>query len=99
SDGTAAMEAMKTFRPEIVLCDIGLPGGMDGYAVAAAIRNHGAHGSPYLIAVTGYGMPADKTRALEAGFDHFFVKGGQPRALLDLIDQLPPRSGATSQPS
>ena len=96
SDGKAAMEAMQTFRPEIVLCDIGLPGGMDGYAVAAAIRNHGAHGSPYLIAVTGYGMPADKTRALEAGFDHFFVKGGQPRALLDLIDQLPPRSAATS---
>jgi len=48
------------------------------------------------VAVTGYGMPADKAHALAAGFDHFFVKGGDPRALLDLIDQLPRRSGAAS---
>ena len=91
SDGPSALEAMQTFHPEVVLCDIGLPGGMDGYAVAAAIKADGKSGAPYLVAVTGYGMQADKVRAVEAGFDRFFVKGGNPRALLELIDDLPRR--------
>jgi CheY-like chemotaxis protein len=64
---------------------------MDGYGVATAIRGDSIYGSPYLIAVTGYGMPADKARAMEVGFDRFFVKGGHPRALLDLIGGLPPK--------
>ncbi|HET7378695.1 MAG TPA: response regulator, partial [Gaiellales bacterium] len=88
-EGRTALETMRTFHPDVVLCDIGLPGGMDGYAVARAIRTDSAGGSPYLIAVTGYGMPADKVQAQEAGFDQFFVKGRDPRALLDLIDQMP----------
>ena len=88
-EGRTALETMRTFHPEVVLCDIGLPGGMDGYAVAQAIRADGASGSPYLIAVTGYGMPTAKAHAQEAGFDQFFVKGRDPRILLDLIDQLP----------
>ncbi|HET7249541.1 MAG TPA: PAS domain S-box protein [Gemmatimonadales bacterium] len=88
-EGRTALETMRTFHPDVVLCDIGLPGGMDGYAVARAIRGDSAGGAPYLIAVTGYGMPADKVQAQEAGFDQFFVKGRDPRALLDLIDQMP----------
>jgi two-component system, chemotaxis family, CheB/CheR fusion protein len=96
SDGKAALEAMQNSHPDVVLCDIGLPGGMDGHAVATAIRADGKYGAPHLVAVTGYGMPADRARALAAGFDRFFVKGGDPRALLDLIDQLPLQSGASS---
>lgn len=90
-DGATALQTMRTFHPQVVLCDIGLPGGMDGYAVAEAIRADHASGDPYLIAVTGYGMPADKARAEEAGFDQFFVKGRDPRVLFDLIDRMPRR--------
>ena len=95
SDGQSALATVPTFHPEVVLCDIGLPGAMDGYGIAEAIRHNGAAGNPYLIAVTGYGMPADKARAMEAGFDHFVVKGGPPRALLDLVDGLAPRPSSS----
>ena len=89
ADGRAALALARTFRPEIVLCDIGLPGELDGYAVAAAIRADQASASPYLIAVTGYAMPADKARAVETGFDRHIVKGGDPRELLSVIAELP----------
>jgi two-component system, chemotaxis family, CheB/CheR fusion protein len=95
SDGQSALATVPTFQPEVVLCDIGLPGAMDGYGIAEAIRHDHTAGNPYLIAVTGYGMPADKARAVEAGFDHFVVKGGPPRALLDLVDGLAPRPSSS----
>jgi len=95
SDGQSALATVPTFQPEVVLCDIGLPGAMDGYGIAEAIRHDHAAGNPYLIAVTGYGMPSDKARAVEAGFDHFVVKGGPPRALLDLVDGLAPRPSSS----
>jgi CheY-like chemotaxis protein len=56
-----------------VLCDIGLPG-MDGYAVADALRQSPETVTARLIAVTGYGREADKRRALESGFDLHLVK-------------------------
>lgn len=90
-DGEAALETARAFRPAVVLCDIGLPGGMDGYAVAAAIRGDAAYGSPYLIAVTGYGMPEEKARAREVGFDQHLTKGEDPRVLMRLVADLPPR--------
>lgn len=88
-DGPAAMATAERFRPEVVLCDIALPGGMDGYQVAAALRGDHAAGPPYLIAVTGYGSAEDRARALEAGFDHHFTKAGDPQLLTKLIADLP----------
>jgi two-component system, sensor histidine kinase len=55
-----------------VLIDIGLPG-MDGYAVAAALRQNGLAGAS-LVAVTGYGRKDDISRSRQAGFDHHLVK-------------------------
>jgi CheY-like chemotaxis protein len=91
-DGKTGLAKARTLRPEVILCDIGLPIGMDGYAVAAAIRRDpDAYGSPYLVAVTGYGQPGDKARALEAGFDQHLTKGERPRALTTLLANLPSR--------
>jgi two-component system CheB/CheR fusion protein len=72
SDGPTALAAAATVAPELVLIDIGLPG-MDGYALAAALRSAG-HGLAALIAVTGYGRDEDMKRSSEAGFDHHLVK-------------------------
>jgi two-component system CheB/CheR fusion protein len=67
-DGRIGVERARAFHPDVVLCDIGLPG-MDGYAVARAIRADPSVSSAYLVAVTGYASPEDARRAAGAGFD------------------------------
>jgi two-component system CheB/CheR fusion protein len=63
----------RELKPEVVLCDIGLPE-MDGYAVARAFRADEALRATYLVAVTGYALPEDVARAKEAGFDQHLAK-------------------------
>jgi CheY-like chemotaxis protein len=89
--GSAALERMRAFLPEVVLCDIGLPGGMDGHAVAEAIRSSPDHGSPHLIALTGFGQIEDRERTRAAGFDRHLAKPADPEALLRLLNELPRR--------
>jgi signal transduction histidine kinase/DNA-binding response OmpR family regulator len=72
--GVAGMERAREFRPEVVLCDIGLPGGMDGYAVARAMRQDPELAPAFLIASTGYGQAEDQRRCREAGFDAHLTK-------------------------
>ncbi|HEY3568090.1 MAG TPA: CheR family methyltransferase [Thermoanaerobaculia bacterium] len=73
-DGASGVEKARSFRPDVVLCDIGLPGGLDGYGVARAFRSDPALKSAFLIALTGYGQEEDRRRALEAGFDAHLTK-------------------------
>ena len=73
SSGTAALEAVRTFRPEAMLLDIGLPT-MDGYEVARRLRSDPDNAATRLIALTGYGQQADRQRSYAAGFEHHLVK-------------------------
>jgi PAS domain S-box-containing protein len=82
--GQAGIEVAKRVRPDAVLCDIGLPG-MDGYAVAVALRGNPETSGTRLIAVTGYGHDDDRRRALAAGFDEHLTKPVDPQALLDRL--------------
>ena len=68
----------------MVVCDIGLPG-MNGYEFAARLRALAEGAMPLMIALTGYGTPEDRARALAAGFDHHLVKPVEPDHLLRLI--------------
>jgi CheY-like chemotaxis protein len=72
-DGPAALRLGESFRPQVVLLDIGLPG-MDGYEVARELRRRPGTREALVIAVSGYGSEADRRRALEAGFDHHLTK-------------------------
>jgi CheY-like chemotaxis protein len=72
-DGKTGIEVARRFRPEVVLCDIGLPG-FDGYAVSRTLRLEPELKEAYLIAVTGYGQEEDQLRAREAGFDAHLTK-------------------------
>jgi PAS domain S-box-containing protein len=72
-DGASAIAVAKTFRPEIVLLDIGMPG-MSGYEVARTFVSTASEIKPMLVAITGWGQEADKVRAAEAGFRHHFIK-------------------------
>jgi signal transduction histidine kinase/DNA-binding response OmpR family regulator len=83
-DGPAALEAAETFRPEIVLLDIGLPG-MDGYKVARRLRERPAGQNILLVALTGYGQEEDRRRSREAGFDHHLVKPVDHKVLKSLF--------------
>jgi signal transduction histidine kinase len=76
-DGVRAAEAR---RPEVIICDIGLPG-MDGYRVAETLRGNPATASARLIALTGYGRDEDRRRARAAGFDEHLTKPADPAAL------------------
>lgn len=72
-DGTSGLAALTTFRPEIVLLDVGLPD-MDGYEVARRARESDAGRDVTLIGITGYGLPSDRVQSSEAGFDHHLTK-------------------------
>ncbi len=73
NDGPSGLQAALTFRPDIGLIDLGLPG-FDGSALARSIRAHDQCKQIYLVALTGYGRAEDRLRSKEAGFDELVVK-------------------------
>jgi CheY-like chemotaxis protein len=75
------IEAARKHEPHIVLCDIGLPD-CDGYVVGSVLRQSGHSAAALLIAVTGYGEPQHRLRALAAGFDQHLVKPVDLKVLL-----------------
>ncbi len=79
-----ALEKATAARPQIVLCDIGLPG-MDGYKLVPALRKKLAGTPVVFAAVTGYATRDDQERALAAGFDSFLVKPLEPQTLTRLL--------------
>ena len=72
--GHTALETAREFHPELVLCDIGLADGMDGYVVAERFRGDPTFASTFLVALTGYGREEDQKRASDAGFDLHLTK-------------------------
>jgi CheY-like chemotaxis protein len=90
-DGPTALEAAGSFRPELVLCDLGLPGGMSGYDVARALRQSPETASTSLIALSGYGRDEDRRRSHEAGFDLHLTKPVDFARLRQILAS-PPRS-------
>ncbi|MGC1950985.1 MAG: response regulator, partial [Gammaproteobacteria bacterium] len=70
-DGPAALEVVRSFQPDVMLLDIGLPA-MDGYEVARRLREENPDKSIFLIALTGYGKETDHLR--ESGFDRHLIK-------------------------
>jgi len=79
----------ETTRPEVVICDIGLPD-LDGYRVAEALRDAPETAAARLVALTGYGDDESIRRAREAGFDHHLTKPVNPQELRDLLAQAGP---------
>jgi len=88
-NGPAGIEVARRFRPEVVLCDIGLPGNMSGYDVAHALRREISPGPAFMVALTGYGQEDDLRKAHEAGFDFHMIKPADPKELEQLLASLP----------
>jgi CheY-like chemotaxis protein len=97
--GPAAIEGARRFQPELIVCDIGLPG-MDGYQVARALRDDPLTAMAGFIALTGYGQEEDQERGREAGFDAHLTKPVDFNELLRLLEQmLSERQGVGVDPS
>jgi signal transduction histidine kinase len=86
-DGASGVALVKKLAPDLVLCDLGLPGEMDGLAVARQLSTLGQR--PYLVALTGYGTPEDRQRALDAGFDLHLTKPVAITVLETIVADLP----------
>ena len=83
-DGKVGFELIRDTHPQLVVCDIGLPG-MDGYEIITRLRETVKGPLPHMIALTGYGQPEDRARGLAAGFDHHLTKPVDVEELLRLI--------------
>jgi len=87
NDGPAALAEMESFRPDVVLLDIGMPG-MDGNEVARRIRQRPDFAATRLVALTGWGQDEDRRRTQESGFDHHLTKPVDIAALQALLARL-----------
>jgi CheY-like chemotaxis protein len=86
--GPDGVRAAEEWEPDVVLCDIGLPG-LDGYGVAIALREHPGTSKARLIAITAYGSEEARRRSREVGFEQHFVKPVDPEHLLQLLAASP----------
>jgi CheY-like chemotaxis protein len=87
--GPAGVAAAATFRPDAVVSDLGLPG-MDGFAVARALRANPATAGILLVAISGYAGEEDRRRSRDAGFDAHLQKPADPEALQRLLATVRP---------
>jgi signal transduction histidine kinase/CheY-like chemotaxis protein len=93
-DGHAAVAAVRARQPELAVLDIGMPG-LNGYAVARRLKSDPATAGVRLVAVTGWGQPADRQAAADAGFDHHLVKPVSSEAIVALLGT----PGASPEPA
>ncbi|HEX2199163.1 MAG TPA: ATP-binding protein, partial [Burkholderiales bacterium] len=84
-DGAAAFAAAGEFQPQIAFLDIGLPK-LNGFDLARRLRGLPATADTILVAVTGWGQPADRQKAKEAGFDDYLVKPVEVEKIKTLLE-------------
>lgn len=94
-DGVEALAAAEELRPEVILCDLGLPK-LNGYEVARRVRDEEWGKGIRLVALTGWGQAEDRKRSNDAGFNGHLVKPVAQGALTRLLAE-PASGGGTAQ--
>lgn len=98
-DGPQGVELARTFAPDLILLDIQLPG-MDGYAVARALRGIESLRQTPIIAVTSFAMVGDREKCLAAGCTGYIEKPINPETFVAEIETyIPHQAPATSCPA
>lgn len=87
------LDTAKSMRPDVVLCDIGLPDS-DGFSLARALRKNPETSSARLIAVTAYGKDEDKEQSMKAGFVMHLLKPVSPGTLLQVLEDTQKRASS-----
>ena len=90
SDGHTGLNVIVDGKPDLALVDIGLPG-LDGYEVASRVRQT-LGTDVILVAVSGFGMPEDKRKALDAGFDEHITKPADVSDIENILARFPPKT-------
>jgi CheY-like chemotaxis protein len=72
--GAEGLAVAAFWRPDVVVSDLGLPSGLDGFAFARALRSAPGYRAAFLVALSGLGRDCDKARARAAGFDFYLTK-------------------------
>ena len=88
NDGRAALELADAFKPELILLDISMPG-LNGYEIARCLQERPWAVCLTLVAVSGWGEPEDKQRAVAAGFSCYLVKPVRSSEVMAVINGLP----------
>lgn len=96
NDGPDGVRRIVESQPDLALVDIGLPG-FDGYEVATRVRSE-LGDRVILVAVSGFGQPEDKRKALDAGFDEHLTKPADVRDIEDILIRFPPRNSNSRGP-
>jgi PAS domain S-box-containing protein len=96
-DGAGGVEMVQAVKPDVVICDIGLPGQMDGYDVVQRIRGNPEIAGTLVIALSGYGQESDRQKSAAAGFDTHLVKPVRHQDLEAALKGAKPRSGMVAQ--
>lgn len=85
-DGPAGVQLCRQIDPVLILLDIQLPG-MDGYAVARALRADPELAAIPIVAVTSYAMPGDRERCMEAGCNGYIEKPIDPDTFVQEVER------------
>jgi len=85
-NGPSALAVVEEFLPDVAVLDVGLPA-MDGYELGSRIRSLLGLQTPVLVALTGYGQEADRSRSKKAGFAAHLVKPLEASELVEVIEQ------------
>jgi two-component system CheB/CheR fusion protein len=96
--GTAGLALIEKTKPDVALVDVGLPE-MNGLDLARRVRSNPENESTYLVALTGYGQPADRAAASEAGFDGHLVKPVDPDKLVQWLSRVSQGTPPAKPPS
>jgi two-component system phosphate regulon response regulator PhoB len=88
SSGEAALETVKAEKPDLVLMDIMMPGGIDGLETTRIIKNDPETKDCTVIMLTAKGQQADREKGLEAGADDYFVKPFSPLDLIRKVEEV-----------
>jgi two-component system cell cycle response regulator len=95
--GEEGLKAAKAERPDLIICDLHLPG-MTGYDIARELKSDQVLRSIPIVAVTALAMVGDRERVLAAGFDGYLSKPIDPEKFVEQIDRFLPAVSRASAP-
>lgn len=84
-NGQGALAGIDSFVPHLVILDVMLPGGLDGYSICKTIKAQPT--APYVIMLSACGQQADLEKGRQAGCDRYLVKPFSPIGLVDVVEQ------------
>ena len=88
STGQAGLDSLAVSRPDIVLLDVMMPGGLDGYQVCQKIRAAEATATTPILMLTARAFESDRQESMQAGASDFLAKPFSPAELLKRVDEL-----------